>query len=270
MPVGLCLIPAVPRRGILPSCSGSGGQESFILHSFFRQHLLKNVSHRGTFLEVGANNGVNSNTLHLEVCLGWRGVLVEGHPATFELLRHNRPRALVVSSAMCRTHGTVAYTSGALPTAGILASSSPRQRIIWRNRTTSVPCGPLSDWLRLLRMSHIDFFSLDVEGAQRLVLCSMDWTSISVSVLVVECKAVGCTNADDDEIAYLLEAQGFIRLASLRVRHDVWDAAYGNRTWMSIHGISTVPSHLKAAVVGWLWQVRPAKQLLHYQRRVRL
>ena len=35
----------------------------------------------GTFLELGAFDGwKESNTLHLETCLGWRGILVDGQP----------------------------------------------------------------------------------------------------------------------------------------------------------------------------------------------
>ena len=35
-----------------------------------------------------------------------------------------------------------------------------------QNGTFAVPCGPLGDWLALLHLSRIDFFSLDVEGAE--------------------------------------------------------------------------------------------------------
>jgi hypothetical protein len=33
-----------------------------------------------------------------------------------------------------------------------------------------VPCGPLGDWFSALGLSTIDFFSLDVEGAELVKL----------------------------------------------------------------------------------------------------
>ena len=39
-----------------------------------------------------------------------------------------------------------------------------------------VPCGPLGDWFSALRLSTIDFFSLDVEGAELVVLQTLPLT----------------------------------------------------------------------------------------------
>jgi hypothetical protein len=47
------------------------------------------------------------------------------------------------------------------------------------------PCVPLGDLLRERNVSHVDFWSLDVEGWEEQVLLGMDW-SIPVSVLLIE------------------------------------------------------------------------------------
>lgn len=53
------------------------------------------------------------------------------------------------------------------------------------NKTIEVPCKPMKKILRQANMTKIDFFSLDVEGAELIVLDTMDW-SIQVSVFLIE------------------------------------------------------------------------------------
>ena len=58
--------------------------------------------HGGTFVELGGNDGVaSSNTLFLEACAGWRGVLIEANPLSFEKLRKRRPAAVGIHAAVC-------------------------------------------------------------------------------------------------------------------------------------------------------------------------
>lgn len=106
----------------------------------------------------------------------------------------------------------------------------------WKVASTpvaAVPCGPLGDWLSLLRMKRVDFFSLDVEGAELLVLQTIDWSALSVGVLLVECSAVGCVGSRDDAVAALLGPKGLARLGSLRVRHDIWNSVFANESHLA-------------------------------------
>ena len=54
-----------------------------------------------------------------------------------------------------------------------------------------VPCGPLGDWFSALRLTTIDFFSLDVEGAELVVLQTLNWEALTIGVLLVECAGAG-------------------------------------------------------------------------------
>ena len=59
-----------------------------------------------TFLELGAFDGIHaSNTLYLEHCLGWRGLLIEPHPDAFARLALNRPRSWTIGSAVSDSCG---------------------------------------------------------------------------------------------------------------------------------------------------------------------
>ena len=177
-----------------------------------------------------------SNTRYLEACLGWRGLLIEGHPSNFALLNKTRPRALSLASAVCPQHGSALFSRRPGPSTGIVKHMSSQHRMRFRhdaspNHTFSVPCGPLQDWLTLLRFEAIDFFSLDVEGAELLVLSTLDWKRIRIGVLIAECASAGCIGPKDQKIANVLEPNGLHHIATLRVRHDIFNAVFVNASW---------------------------------------
>ena len=237
------------------TCSGSLGEEVFAIQSLLNQGKLgpsrphgslrarlgptcegvQALPRGGTFLEIGANNGFASNTRYLEHCLGWRGVLVEGHPANFRDLVATRPGSLSLGTAVCAQHGTARFSRRGGPTSGIVGEMSRSFQKRWRHSasdTIDVPCGPLRDWLALLRLERVDYVSLDVEGAELLALSTLDWERFSVGVLIAECSHMGCTGANDRKVAALLRARGLQQVATLRVRHDIWDAAFANASWV--------------------------------------
>jgi len=79
----------------------------------------------GTFVELGAVDGLKySNTLLLERCFGWRGLLVEGNPASYAALRRNvqrgarSARTRAAHSAVCAGRGVVNFTAGGNEMAG--------------------------------------------------------------------------------------------------------------------------------------------------------
>ena len=79
-------------------------EDSELLRSYFWD------KRGGTFLEIGAYNGVwMSNTLLFEETYGWTGLLVEANPRLFdECVRHRR-KATRVKAAVCRGGGPVLF-----------------------------------------------------------------------------------------------------------------------------------------------------------------
>ena len=56
----------------------------------------------GYFVELGANDGISqSNTKHLELFHGWRGVLVEPYPGNFNKLSKTRSASSHIENAAC-------------------------------------------------------------------------------------------------------------------------------------------------------------------------
>jgi hypothetical protein len=216
-------------------CSTSHGEESFIVDYFFGG-MQGSPRRDGVFLELGAVDGLQmSSTLHLERCLGWHGVLIEGSPRNFPYIAWNRPRALTLRTAICEHHGrTDSLRRSGRRLSGVPARMAPNgQKRFKLNLSNSQPrvrvaCGPLGDWLSLLRLKHVDFFSL---RSELTVLETLDWSSFSVHVMLVECYGAGqygCLHSEDERIIQFLQARGVGLMSAFRTRHDIWNMVFMN------------------------------------------
>lgn len=78
------------------------------------------------------------------------------------------------------------------------------------NKTIDVPCKQMKTILKENNIKKIDFFSLDVEGAELIVLDTMDW-SIQVSVFLIE------TSKNKQKIRKKMLSEGF-RLANFSLK----------------------------------------------------
>ena len=58
----------------------------------------------------------------------------------------------------------------------------------WRHakETVVVKCHPLSSLMNTLGQAHIDYFSLDVEGAEMIILQYIDWKHFDIDVFTIE------------------------------------------------------------------------------------
>eukprot|EP00960_Hanusia_phi_P060434 764504-Hanusia_phi.AAC.7 len=160
------------------------GEDYFAWSRFFRNKT------GGTFLELGALDGSTySNSFYFEHALMWRGVLVEADPANFQLLAKNRPEQVLVHAAICKEVQEVHYlTSGGSAVRGIyefMASSFVRY---WHKTMSmqKIMCLPLSAILSFLRVSYVDWLSVDVEGAELQVLESIDFSQVKFGVISAE------------------------------------------------------------------------------------
>ena len=194
----------------------------------------------GTFLEIGGYDGVRlSNTLWLEACYHWSGVLVEGSPFNFEALeaRSGRNRsAHVHAAASCERSGRVQFVadrdlarSGLSGVPAALDALHAGNQIAVASRiarrgyqTVSVPCRSLESILvehsarHLHGRERVDFFSLDVEGAEAMVLRTVRSSRFGVVKVETGYGHNGWNySSKDAEVARLLEAGGLVRVHKL-------------------------------------------------------
>jgi hypothetical protein len=171
-------------------CSNYDYQDIAVFQAFFLEPLL----YGGVFVEIGAMTGWGaSNTLFFERCLNWTGALFDISRDNYGQILKNRPspathkilgtvceppaQKLPVSKQAAGCCGKVLPVDGT-PPAG--RDDIVDQAVDW------VPCKPMSQWLRQVGISRIDYFSLDTEGYEYEVLRTIDWTYNSVHVLSVE------------------------------------------------------------------------------------
>jgi FkbM family methyltransferase len=182
-----------PADAALVSYSKSQyGEDKFVYERFFRNYTAP-----GIFLEIGALDGVRfSNTYGLEHAFGWKGILVEAQPSNGEALRKaDRPHAAIFTSAACRisdltSPGKLRFSIKGGPVATDLDHAAPSFLERWRGEHgeghVSVPCIPLQYLIDATGLWDIDFFSLDVEGGEKVVLETVDLEQTNIRVLIVE------------------------------------------------------------------------------------
>ena len=160
------------------------------------------------FLEMGALDGLRaSNTLNFER-EGWRGVLIEAFRPNCNKLPRNRAsgRTINLCTAICSQIGNVTFQLGHGATGRVVDPSLPARRRSdgsLKYQRIVVPCSPLGSLLRQLRLPRIDFFSLDVEGGEAMVMHTYDW-QIPIRVLQFE-NNVGSR----DDLIGLLHSKGY-------------------------------------------------------------
>lgn len=184
---------------ICPSCDGRDIEiNGEIWRRFYAQRgedyltweFFKN-SEPGFFLEIGALDGLRfSNCLMIEQ-EGWKGICVEAHPNYFPLLQRNR-KALCIHAAASDEDGPGTLLANF---AGTLSTINPEIKPQAENRykslfggyeETAVDFRRTDSILDEAGVSSVDFVSIDVEGAELLVLAGFDIERFNPSLLVIE------------------------------------------------------------------------------------
>jgi FkbM family methyltransferase len=167
-------------------CRGQDKEDRYLYETLFYQHM------GGSYLEIGGHDGQHlSNTLWLHEQLGWRGMLVEANPLSYNQLATNRPADVTVHTAICKNASIVHYAAaggGAGVVSGIYEFMSEEFKQQWWphldvSNLLEINCLPLGDILGMLSIRHFNFFSLDVEGAELQVLESIDLNCVSFDVI---------------------------------------------------------------------------------------
>lgn len=180
--------------------------------------LFRNVFHNklnGTYLEMGAMNGVDlSNTRWFMQAAGWKGLLIEACPAMAAELQRNRRESISVHAAVCGDFRTVHWHSSG-NVGGIFEFMAEGFKAIFHKdlkveTLPEVPCVPMQFLLDKFGIGSLDLWSLDGEGAELEILKTVDFSRLSVKVLMVELD--GHNKEKDQAVTDLLAAVGFAPL----------------------------------------------------------
>ncbi len=185
------------------------GIQSFRDRITRRSYALNRLDHKldaimrlrnGMFVEAGANNGKSqSNTLFLERCRGWKGILVEPIPELYEACRTYRTKCRVFNAALVSDDypsdtiqmeycNLMSLVSGAMKTEGADADHIARGAEVQgvQPYTLTVPARTLSSILDDAGIQQIDLLSLDVEGFEGSALRGLDLDRHAPTYILVE------------------------------------------------------------------------------------
>ena len=212
------------------------GEDKFIYETFFKN---QNNNFTGTYVELGAYNGrIESNTRFFDLCLGWKGLLIEGNPENYEKTIFNRPYAHKMSLApSCSAeyeavNKTIQFYRYPMTNVGLVGHAKTYEK----KPTVDVPCGPLSPIFEDVfaedtengagsLLPTLDFFSLDVEGAEMLVLSTIDFQAVRINILMIEIDNDHCTGAQCQvrkDVRAKMEAEGYKRYERLVHASDIY------------------------------------------------
>jgi FkbM family methyltransferase len=211
-----------PHPPIEGAPHGSQSHEDEWLWSTVFAGLPPEEQVNGFFVELGALDGTTySNSLWFEKALNWRGLLIEGHPDNSPLLaqaqRTVRTSAAAFGNSICPfaadgAPGTLSFTSGGSATgAATEAAAEGFLRAHHGGQAQGpkrVDCVPMQALLDATGVLDIDVLSLDVEGAEHLVLQTIDFAVTNIRVIVIELD--GHDKEKDERCRALLRAAGFV------------------------------------------------------------
>jgi len=183
------------------------------------------------YVDLAANEALSgSNTAFFDRCLKWRGLCIEPQPNYHAAIRSKRSCAL--EPTCVNENGThVTFNVG-----GPLGQIQPGRRLTIA--TMELQCSRLDALLRKQGrdFEHINYLSLDIEGAELSALSSIDWSRTTIDVMTVE-------NAKDD-LKTFLAARGIVpvlcvHLDTLFVRRPLVASA---QKWYDHHARHALPS----------------------------
>lgn len=199
----------------------------------------------GTFVEVGANDGLLvSNTWGLAV-RQWRGVLVEPVPALASACRKNHrthPKVTVAEVAV----GDGSQSEISLSIAGAFTTANPSQLSEYASnewssyevtgRTIVVPSQTLDSLLKDNAIPPgFDVLVVDVEGFESAVFAGFTLSKWRPKMMIVELadthQTFTATRTSDAELGRLIESSGYTiifkdHINTVFARADIWEAAF--------------------------------------------
>lgn len=155
------------------------GQDHWVYGEVFNERS------EGFFLDVGAHDGCFlSNTFILEKRYNWNGICVEGNPSTYINLEKNRS-CKCINECVDNKQGVVEFALRGIM-GGIIApdlDNTDSNDV----KTAKVDARPLVDILKESGAPNlIDYFSIDIEGAEDRALLNFPFSEYSFNCITIE------------------------------------------------------------------------------------
>lgn len=200
---------------------------------------MLNRKRDGFFIELGGYDGeLWSNSLFFEKNRDWNGLLIEANPFAYKQMLKKDRRCHMVNACVSDDVPKMEFViAGGITSATSIMSSSHKARIArdsvtygktatWEGvgNTVETNCSSLSYLMEQVGRTHVDYFILDVEGAELFVLHSIDFDHLHFDVVMIEVQEHG------SEIKEFMESKGFALVKALAFDHVFRYEGSSNRT----------------------------------------
>jgi FkbM family methyltransferase len=173
-------------EGALRNAMGAGeyAQDMYIFFNIFKHWPA--AGRRGVYVDSGTNEPEkDTNTLFFDRCLGWKGICVEPQELYWQSIEKKRSCTLVKGCLAAETVAAAVVGHGPMAQVQAVGGAGDSGE---NSGAGAVQCHRLEDVLKEAGVNppRIDFWSLDVEGAEMCILAALNFTTMSVGALLIE------------------------------------------------------------------------------------
>lgn len=174
----------------------------------------------GFFVDVGAHDGITiNNTLYFQKKNNWKGINIEPVKEIYNKLVLNRPVDINLNMAISENDGVAPFYQNTGYTemlSGLIDNYDPRhfqrlmnENLFYHSQTDviQVKTARLETIFDQYNVKHVNYLSIDVEGAEFSVIKSINFNKVFIDVIGFESN-YGDTSAI---IVDYLNDKGFIR-----------------------------------------------------------
>jgi FkbM family methyltransferase len=165
---------------------------------FLNEKIFKGYKN-GFFIDIGAHDGKSiNNTLFFEENHNWRGINVEPIKEVFNKLVINRPNCININYAVCNEEGETDFLQNTGYTemiSGLKKTFNPKhykrlekenKKFGGKTQIIKVKTKKLSSICKEYNIKHVNYLSIDVEGAEFEVIKSIDFDNLFIDVIGFE------------------------------------------------------------------------------------
>lgn len=186
---------------------------------------------RGFYVDVGCNRPEEGSNTYALYRAGWRGICVDANEALIQQFRRARPKDTVIHAVVSSATEELEFTTF---DDDLVSTVSSSHRAEWSGRrrvmaTTRVRPARLDDLLRANGAPPaFDLLSVDAEGHDLEVLCSMDFAEFRPRLVVVEMLDFDLECPRRDPVYEHLSARGY-RLVGFTMGNGYFEDARPRR-----------------------------------------
>jgi len=165
---------------------------------YLEENIFKGYKN-GTFVDVGASDGITiNNTLYFEKYNNWTGINIEPIKSLYDQLIINRPNSININCAICNSHGYKDFlcNKGYTELISGLKDTFDERHLNRLNKenfeyglTTEiikVETQQLKTIFEENYITHVNYLSIDVEGAEFEVIKSIDFDKVFIDIIGFE------------------------------------------------------------------------------------